>query len=68
MKTDPIHLIEIDRLLEEYLNEIENSDLKPLSAQVYKVQSKNFVRWIHGEFSPGEVKKKVLNDRAKANS
>lgn len=68
MKTDPIHQIEINRLLADYLKEIDESDLKPLSAQVYKVQSKNFVRWINGEFTPGEVKKKVLNDRAKANS
>lgn len=68
MKTDPIHLTEINRLLAEYLKEIEESDLKPLSAQVYKVQSKNFVRWVNDEFTPGEVKKKVLTDRAKANT
>lgn len=68
MKTDPNHLTEINRLLAEYLKEIEESDLKPLSAQVYKVQSKNFVRWVNGEFTPGEVKKKVLSDRAKANT
>ncbi len=57
MKTQSKYLEEINRLLADYLLEIENSDLKPLSAQVYQVQSKNFVRWINGEFTPGEVKK-----------
>ena len=57
MKTQSKYLEEINRLLADYLLEIKNSDLKPLSAQVYQVQSKNFVRWINGEFTPGEVKK-----------
>ena len=57
MKTQSKYLEEINRLLGDYLKEIEQSDLKPLSAQVYQVQSKNFVRWINGEFSPGQVKK-----------
>lgn len=62
MKTQSKYLDEINRLLADYLLEIEKSDLKPLSAQVYQVQSKNFVRWINGEFTPGEVKKsKRLN-------
>lgn len=64
MKTESIYLDEINRLLADYLKEIENSNLKPLSAQVYQVQSKNFVRWINDEFVPGEVKKKTLKDRA----
>jgi hypothetical protein len=64
MKTNSIYLEEINRLLAEYLKEVEESDLKPLSAQVYQVQSKNFVRWINGEFTPGEVKKKILKDKA----
>ncbi|WP_138476462.1 hypothetical protein [Dyadobacter bucti] len=57
MKTQANVVEEINRLLADYLREIENSDLKPLSAQVYQVQSKNFVRWIKDEFTPGEVKK-----------
>ncbi|QRR00993.1 hypothetical protein [Dyadobacter sandarakinus] len=57
MKTQIKYLEEINRLLADYLSEIERSELKPLSAQVYQVQSKNFVRWISGDFVPGEVKK-----------
>ena len=66
MKTQSKYLEEIKRLLADYLLEIEKSDLKPLSAQVYQVQSKNFVRWINGEFTPGEVKKskKQAKDQA----
>lgn len=67
MKTSTVHLEEINRLLLDYLEEIEKSDLKPLSAQVYQVQSKNFVRWINGEFKPGEVKKKTLKDKENKN-
>ncbi|WP_031530041.1 hypothetical protein [Dyadobacter crusticola] len=66
MKTQSKYLDEINRLLADYLSEIQNSDLKPLSAQVYQVQSKNFVRWINGEFTPGEVKKS--KKQAKENS
>jgi len=57
MRTQSQYLQEINRLLADYLQEIQNSDLKPLSAQVYQVQSKNFVRWINGEFTPGDVKR-----------
>ena len=57
MKTGDVHLKEINRLLSIYIEEIRRSDLKPLSAQVYEVQSKNFVRWINGEFSPGTTVK-----------
>ena len=64
MKTKSIYLDEINRLLADYLREIEQSDLKPLSAQVYQVQSKNFVRWINGEFTPCEVKKKNTKDQS----
>lgn len=66
MRTEKQYLEEINRLLADYLQEIENSDLKPLSAQVYQVQSKNFVRWINGEFTPGEVKKSKRQAQEKA--
>ncbi|MCE7070411.1 hypothetical protein LZG74_08865 [Dyadobacter sp. CY327] len=66
MRTQSQYLEEINRLLADYLKEIENSDLKPLSAQVYQVQSKNFVRWINGEFTPGEVKKSKRQAQEKA--
>ncbi|WP_025761888.1 hypothetical protein [Dyadobacter tibetensis] len=52
-KTSESNLKEIDRLLQMYLKEIEESNLKPLSAQMYQTQSINFVRWINGEFTPG---------------
>ena len=69
MRTQSKYLEEINRLLADYLKEIENSDLKPLSAQVYQVQSKNFVRWINGDFKPGEVKKskREAQERAQGN-
>tara|TARA_R110002124_G_scaffold171335_2_gene339026 strand:+ start:332 stop:529 length:198 start_codon:yes stop_codon:yes gene_type:complete len=59
MKTNQVCLSEIERLLKLYLKEIEESNLKPLSAQMYQVQSVNFVRWINGDFTPGGNAKKV---------
>ena len=57
MKTKSMYLEEINRLLNSYLDEIEKSGLKPLSAKIYQTQSINFVRWIKGEFQPGISKK-----------
>lgn len=48
---------EIDRLLTSYIQEVDESDLTPLSAQVYRVQAINFVRWIKGDFKPGSRKR-----------
>ena len=47
-------IIEIERLLSGYIKEIEESDLKPLSAKAYRTSSVNFVRWIKGDFKPGK--------------
>ncbi|CAG5000650.1 hypothetical protein DYBT9275_02505 [Dyadobacter sp. CECT 9275] len=53
MRTEEKYLKEINRLLQLYLKEVSESNLKPLSAQMYQTQSINFVRWINGEFTPG---------------
>lgn len=61
MKTNQECMSEIERLLQQYLKEVDDSNLKPLSAQMYKVQSVNFVRWINDEFTPGANKSKFMN-------
>lgn len=48
---------EIDRLLTRYLQEVSQSNLKPLSAKTYQMQAVNFVRWIRGDFKPGSGKR-----------
>lgn len=53
MKTDNDTLSEILKLHELYVREIEISGMKRLSADIYKINSLNFVRWIRGEFIPG---------------
>lgn len=53
MKTDNQTLLEIKRLHEQYVKEVEFSGIKPLSIEIYKSHSKNFVRWIDGDFVPG---------------
>ena len=58
MKESSSFINEIERLLSEYLKEIAASDLKPLTAKVYRTSSVNFVRWIKGEFKPGKPHKK----------
>lgn len=46
MRDETDFKIEIDRLLADYIGELDQSNLKPLSAQAYQVQAINFVRWI----------------------
>lgn len=53
MHTDSESIVEINRLLDIYISEIESSELKPLAANIYLTHAKNFVRWIEGEFVPG---------------
>jgi hypothetical protein len=58
MKTDDKTLFEIIRLHDQYVKEVEISGIKPLSIEIYKNNSYNFVRWIRDEFSPGSTKSK----------
>ena len=62
MKTDNNTLTEILKLHAEYVKEVELSGMKRLSAEIYKTNSHNFVRWIQDEFVPGsKLKKNELN-------
>lgn len=53
MKTDSQTLSEILKLHAEYVKEVEYSGIKPLSIEIYKTNSNNFVRWIQDDFNPG---------------
>jgi hypothetical protein len=59
MKTDSQTLLEIKKLHDQYVQEVEFSGIKPLSVEIYKSHSKNFVRWIGGEFEPGAKLKRT---------
>jgi hypothetical protein len=59
MKTDINTLAEIKKLHDQYVQEVEFSGIKPLSIEIYKSHSKNFVRWIGGEFVPGSKLKRT---------
>lgn len=54
MKTNLELAEEINRLMNLYINEIESSNLKPLTANMYITHTQNFIRWIEGNFVPGE--------------
>ena len=56
MRDDTDFLIKIDGLLARYIQEVDQSNLKRLSAQTYRVQAINFVRWIKKDFKPGNRK------------
>ncbi|CAG4994552.1 hypothetical protein DYBT9275_01417 [Dyadobacter sp. CECT 9275] len=58
MKTDSNTMSEILKLHEQYVKEIEISGMKRLSANIYKINSQNFVRWISDDFVPGGKVKK----------
>lgn len=59
MKTDNNTLFEILKLHAEYVREVDDSGIKKLSAEIYKTNSHNFVRWIKDEFNPGSKLKKT---------
>ncbi|MCE6989497.1 hypothetical protein [Dyadobacter sp. CY323] len=62
MKTDSKTLSEILKLHAEYVKEVEFSGIKPLSMEIYKTNSHNFVRWIKDEFAPGsKIRKGALS-------
>jgi hypothetical protein len=63
MKTKIEYLEEIKRLLKEYLTDVDNSGLSPLSAKIYQTQAVNFVKWIEGGFDPGWKKRQLLISR-----
>ena len=50
--------MDIDKKLREYINIINdkqaNGILAEDTAKTYILHSSNFVRWIHGDFHPGE--------------
>lgn len=54
----PKALDEVQRALGEYLEEIarceSRGDLKENTAQTYSLHATNFVRWLAGDFTPGE--------------
>ncbi|TDE18176.1 hypothetical protein [Dyadobacter psychrotolerans] len=58
MKTDDKTLDEILKLHAQYVLEVEHSGIKPLSVDIYRTNSHNFVRWIKDEFIPGGSKSK----------
>jgi len=53
MKTTAETFYIIEKLLDRYLKEIEDSGAKPLTKKVYIKNTQNFVRWIAGDFTPG---------------
>lgn len=67
MKTDIETLDKLRALHAQYVQELEASQIAPLSLVVYKNNSKNFVRWIEGDFNPGE-RSRSLKDRTMQNA
>jgi len=45
----------IDKLMRDYAEQVDKSDLSVASKSIYVDFANCFVRWIHGEFKPGSV-------------
>lgn len=45
----------LDTLLQEYMQVVENSLMTESSQRTYIDQATMFVRWIKGEFEPGQT-------------
>lgn len=67
MKTNAAIILEIEKLFQEYENEVasaqENGYLKPNTTRTYLLHSGNFVKWCRGEFEPGVKKKSITQDK-----
>ena len=46
-------LIIVQRALEQYTEEVEDSGLQRLSKNTYLLHAQNFVRWLDDDFEPG---------------
>src|SRR5271166_647869 len=44
---------EIGKMLREYADQVQRSNLSPRSKPTYINNARNFVRWMHGDFQPG---------------
>lgn len=58
MKTSESVLKELDRLLNDYKKEVEKARegglVSEKTAKTYTYHLENFVRWVNGDFIPGE--------------
>lgn len=45
---------EIERGLEQYVAEVEQSRMKPSTKKTYVRHVSTYVRWLKGDFTPGE--------------
>ena len=49
----PQALTEVETALKVYESEVEASRLRKATKETYLVHSRNFVRWLNGDFEPG---------------
>jgi len=47
-------LNEVEAALKRYRHEVEEAPLAPATQRTYLQHAESFVRWLRGEFTPGE--------------
>ena len=52
-RISPAAMLEVMEAVDGYWEELEASDLSPMSRVIYMTQVDNFVSWMRGEFIPG---------------
>ena len=52
-RVSPGTLLEINSALEQYVAEVDSSDLKDDTKWTYKRHATTFVRWLSADFKPG---------------
>ena len=50
---EPVFMKYVDHALGEYEREVNASKLRPNTKHTYLRHAKHFVRWMHGDFTPG---------------
>ena len=50
---EPVFKKYVEHALREYEKEVDASKLRPGTKYTYKRHANTFVRWLHGDFTPG---------------
>lgn len=61
MTTDQKFIAHLESILEQYEKTVQHSPCKESTKRTYLLHSRNFVRWVKGDFEPGVTLNVPLN-------
>ena len=55
MTTDPNFIAKLESVLKQYVTVVQQSPCKKSTKRTYILHSRNFARWVKGDFEPGST-------------